>query len=52
MLAVLAPLVVGLLVGLAVPRTRTKPAIALFRGYPMAIGFFVAFMIVVVTVPV
>lgn len=49
-LAVLAPPLVGLLVHLAAPSKDRLP-VALLRGYPLALGFALAFLAVVITVP-
>ena len=50
-LAVLAPPIVALLVRAASPRSRGGAAVAMLRGYPMALGFFLAFVVTAVTVP-
>jgi hypothetical protein len=49
---VIAPLLVGLLVWLAAPNRAGSAPRAMIGGYPTALGFFVAFVIVLVTVPV
>ncbi|HEV7559412.1 MAG TPA: hypothetical protein VGO00_28245, partial [Kofleriaceae bacterium] len=51
-LAVLAPLGVGLLVHLAVPTSHASVVTSLVHGYPIATGFFLAFVVIVVTVPI
>jgi hypothetical protein len=51
-LAIIAPPLVGLLVYGATPRSKGGPARAALHGYPTALGFFAAFMVVVVTVPI
>lgn len=51
-LAVGAPLIVGMLVHLAAPRDRAHLAAAVIRGYPIALGFALAFLAVVITVPI
>jgi uncharacterized membrane protein YqjE len=50
-LAFLAPLLVGGLTHWAAPSTKGGLARSLVNGYPLALGFFVAFVITVVTVP-
>ena len=50
-LAFLAPLLVGGLAHWAAPTTKGGVARSLANGYPLALGFFVAFLITVVTVP-
>lgn len=50
-LAAAAPLGVGALVRFAAPTPRVSYAKALLHGYPLALGFFVAFVLTVVTVP-
>jgi uncharacterized membrane protein YqjE len=50
-LAITAPLGVGALVRFAAPMPRVSYPKALLHGYPLALGFFVAFVITVVTVP-
>jgi hypothetical protein len=50
-LAVLAPIVVGLLVRAATPLRERRILTAMLHGYPVALGFFVAFVITVITVP-
>jgi hypothetical protein len=51
-LAIVAPLLVGLLVRLAAPHDTDSIPLALVRGVPIAIGFALAFVAVVVTVPI
>lgn len=51
-LAFIAPLIVGGLTYWAAPATKGGMLRALINGYPLALGFFVAFLITVVTVPV
>jgi hypothetical protein len=51
-LAVLTPVLVGILVHIAAPLKKGGMARAAVNGYPIALGFFVAFLIVVVTVPI
>jgi hypothetical protein len=49
-LAVIAPLGVGLLIHIAVGR---KPAlVSMVHGYQLALGFFAAFVVVVITLPI
>lgn len=50
-LAVAAPLLVGILVSIASPHRTRSTARAVVAGYPMALGFFAAFLVVVITVP-
>lgn len=50
-LAIASPPLVGLLVHLAAPTKRGSAARSLVHGYPLALGFFVAFVVTVVTVP-
>ena len=50
-LAFLAPLLVGGLTHWAAPATKGGLARSLLNGYPLALGFFIAFVITVVTVP-
>lgn len=50
-LAFLAPLLVGGLTYWAAPATKGGLPRALVNGYPLALGYFVAFLITVVTVP-
>lgn len=50
-LALLAPLAVGGLTHWAAPSTKGGLFRSLVNGYPLALGFFVAFLITVVTVP-
>lgn len=51
-LAVLTPVLVGILVHIAAPITKGGYARAAVNGYPIAAGFFAAFLVVAVTVPV
>ena len=51
-LAVLTPVIVGILVHIAAPITKGGYARAAVNGYPIAVGFFAAFLVVAVTVPV
>ncbi len=51
-LAFLAPLLVGGLTHWAAPSTKGGFARSLINGYPLALGFFIAFLLTVVTVPV
>ncbi|MDB5214682.1 MAG: hypothetical protein JWO86_2609 [Myxococcaceae bacterium] len=50
-LAFLAPLLVGGLTHWAAPSAKGGAAKALINGYPLAIGYFLAFIVTVVTVP-
>lgn len=50
-LALLAPLLVGGLTHWAAPSTKGGVLRSLVNGYPLALGFFVAFLLTVVTVP-
>lgn len=50
-LAVISPPIVGMLVQWAAPSKKTTFAKSLIHGYPLALGFFIAFLITVVTVP-
>ena len=50
-LAFLAPLLVGGLTHWAAPSTKGGLLRSLVNGYPLAVGFFIAFVITVVTVP-
>jgi len=50
-LAFLAPLLVGGLTHWAAPSTKGGLLRSLVNGYPLALGFFIAFVITVVTVP-
>jgi uncharacterized membrane protein YqjE len=50
-LAFLAPMLVGGLTHWAAPSTKGGVLRSLINGYPLAIGFFIAFVITVVTVP-
>jgi hypothetical protein len=51
-LAVASPLAVGALVHIAAPNNRGGLARSMIHGYPIALGFFAAFITVVVTVPI
>ena len=51
-LAVLTPVLVGILVHIAAPITKGGYSRAAVNGYPIALGFFAAFLVVAVTVPV
>ena len=51
-LAVAAPLLVGLLVWLAAPKRTGSAPRAMISGYLTALGFFIAFVIVLITVPI
>jgi len=50
-LALTAPLLVGGLVHWAAPSKKGSLAKTLLNGYPLALGFFVAFVLTVITVP-
>lgn len=50
-LAFLAPVLVGGLTHWAAPSTKGGVLRSLLNGYPLALGFFVAFVVTVVTVP-
>lgn len=50
-LAVLTPVLVGILVHIAAPVTKGGIARSAVNGYPMALGFFAAFLVVAITVP-
>jgi len=50
-LAVLTPAIVGLLIRFAA-RARFGIAGSLLRGYPLTLGFFLAFVVVAITVPI
>ncbi len=50
-LAVLTPLVVGLLVHVAAPNRKRGRLSVMIQGYPIAIGLFAATVVVLVTVP-
>jgi len=50
-LAVLTPVLVGILVHLAAPLKKGGITRSMVNGYPIALGFFCAFLIVVITVP-
>jgi uncharacterized metal-binding protein len=51
-LAVVVPLIVGLLIHLAAPKKSTSAFGTILRGYPIALGFALAFATVVITVPI
>ena len=51
-LAVIAPPIVGLLVHWAAPSTKGSVLRSALSGYPLALGFFFAFLITAVTVPI
>ncbi|HSN28966.1 MAG TPA: hypothetical protein VLT45_21915 [Kofleriaceae bacterium] len=51
-LAVLTPVLVGILVHIAAPNHKGGLARSAVNGYPIAVGFFAAFVVVAVTVPV
>ncbi len=51
-LGVVTPALVGLVVHTAAPTNRGNPLTSIFRGYPMTLGFFVAFLVVAITVPI
>jgi hypothetical protein len=51
-LAVAAPIGVGLLVRAAAPSRRTGVIGGLLHGYPMALGFFLGLVVIAVTVPI
>jgi hypothetical protein len=51
-LAVAAPMGVALLVRAAAPTGKRSVASTIVRGYPMALGFFVGFLAILVTVPI
>lgn len=50
-LALGAPLGVGALVRFAAPVPRTSYGKAVLHGYPLALGFFIAFLVTALTVP-
>jgi hypothetical protein len=50
-LAITAPVGVALLVRAAAPTGKRSVASTMVRGYPMALGFFVGFLAILVTVP-
>lgn len=50
-LAFLAPVLVGGLTHWAAPSTKGGTLRSLVNGYPLALGFFIAFLVTVVTVP-
>ncbi len=52
MLAVIAPPVTGLLVRWASPNPKGTAVRSAVTGYPLAIGFFVSFVVTAVTVPI
>ena len=51
-LAIGSPLLVGLIVRIAAPQPNTNPLASVLRGYPIALGFALAFVTVAITVPV
>lgn len=51
-MAFLTPLIVGGLTHWAAPSTKVSFAAALLHGYPLAVGYLVAFLVTVVTVPI
>jgi hypothetical protein len=51
-LAVISPLIVGLLVHIAAPNAKGNKLTAMLHGYPMALGFFAATIVVLITVPI
>lgn len=51
-LAFVAPLLVGGLTHFAAPSTKGGLVRSLVNGYPLALGFFIAFVVTVVTVPI
>lgn len=51
-LAVISPLVVGLLVHIAAPNAKGNKLSAMLHGYPVALGFFAATVVVLITVPI
>lgn len=51
-LAVIAPPIVGLLVRWAAPSPQGTAARSMVAGYPLALGFFVSFVVTAVTVPI
>ncbi len=51
-LAFLAPLLIGALTHWAAPSSKGGLFRALINGYPLALGFLVAFLITVITVPI
>lgn len=50
-LAILAPPIAGLLTHFAAPAKKSTALSALLHGYPLALGYFVSFLVTVVTVP-
>jgi hypothetical protein len=50
-LAFLAPMLVGGLTHWAAPSTKGGVSRAMINGYPLAVGYFIAFAVTVVTVP-
>lgn len=51
-LAVLAPPIVGLLVRWAAPRAKGGALRSALTGYPLALGFFLSFLVTAITVPI
>jgi hypothetical protein len=51
-LAVFAPPIVGALVHWAAPSTRGSWLRSIVSGYPLALGFFLAFIVTAITVPI
>lgn len=51
-LAVLAPPIVGLLVHFAAPDTKGSAVRSAIAGYPLALGFFISFLVTAITVPI
>ena len=51
-LAIISPVIVGILVWRAAPARRGTILRAIINGFPTALGFFVAFIVVAVTVPI
>ncbi len=52
LLAVVSAPIVGMLVHWAAPRSKTSLAGAALNGYPLALGFFIAFLTTAITVPI
>lgn len=51
-LAVLAPPLVGLLVHWAAPSKKGSVLRTMVAGYPLAVGFFISFLVTAITVPI
>ncbi|MBA3461826.1 MAG: hypothetical protein H0T46_17835 [Deltaproteobacteria bacterium] len=51
-LAVITPMIVGLLVHFAAPNAKGNKLSAMLHGYPLALGFFAATVVVLITVPI